>query len=112
MKKDSDKKEKTRLKKEKIATAAGGVIAGGAAAGLSNKVMGDQQYSGSPGNIEEQDAALSSENSEVIDKNTTVSAVTAKTTSSAKSEEAKDINLLMTEILEKASILNSTIQNL
>lgn len=105
--KTNEEKAKGAFKKENLATAAGAAIVGGAATAVSNKLFGnDMSGEGTEGTILEE---------EILPQNTAPEVVSG-TGSPVTIMESKDQNIdlssYMTSVLQKANILNSTIQNL
>lgn len=105
--KTNEKKTKGPLKKENLATAAGAAVVGGAATAVSNKLFGnDMSGEGTEGNILEE---------EILPQNTAPEALTATTTPVTTVESIDqnvDLGSYMTSVLQKANILNTTLQNL
>ncbi|MFD2202045.1 hypothetical protein [Shivajiella indica] len=103
----NEKKTKGALKKENLATAAGAAIVGGAATAVSNKLFGnDMSGDGTEGSIlEEEILPQNTDNQVEITTGTPFTIVESK-------NQNIDLGSYMTSVLQKASILNTTIQNL
>jgi hypothetical protein len=106
--KPKQESKKEGIKKETLAAAAGAAVVGAAAVGISNAVFGSDTASGTPGNIEEQEATVEP----MAAGNITVNVFQSEPTLEKESQKDKNINLLLSDVLRKASLLNNTLQNL
>lgn len=106
-----EKKQETKkegVKKETLAAAAGSAVLGAAAVGVSNSVFGSNTASGTPGKIEEEEATVEP----MAAGNVTVNVFQSETPVDDAGREDKDITLVLSELLQKANLLNITLQNL
>ncbi|GAB2607027.1 hypothetical protein [Belliella aquatica] len=103
----TEKKAKGTFKKENLGTTIGAAVVGGAATAVANKLFGnDMSGEGTEGTILEE---------EILPQNTApgvVSATGTPVTTVESKDQNIDLSSYMTSVLQKANILNSTIQNL
>ncbi|WP_209332372.1 hypothetical protein [Lunatimonas salinarum] len=106
--KEKQEAKKEGVKKETLAAAAGAAIVGAAAVGVTNSVFGSDTVSGSPGNIEEQEATVEP----MASGNATVNVFQSEPYVEKDIQKDENINLILSEVLQKANLLNINLQNL